>query len=154
MTLKFFLPFATFIIFYCSPILANTFLCTVENRVGFGSHDEKKWDGFIDRDRTKSDVFYLRPPTPEDNEILKKFPLIDDGTYPYVLRLREERLQLILTACSRGFNSHGYIKCNEGIGEFEFFFPTKRFIKRNVGSYLMGNGDAAETLSLGSCISF
>ena len=94
--------------------------------------------------------FILRPPTKEDLSILKKENSYLKGDYPFIIKT--VGVPLIMNACKYGFNSSGYISCDEGFSDLTFSFTSKRYRLNNHGDFLSGGNEYAETFTIGTCI--
>ena len=126
--------------FLCSPMTgANVFPKSNGTRGAKAVNSFEPYESFI-----------LRPPTKEDLSILKKSAYLK-GDYPFVIRI--VGLPLIMNACKNGFNSSGYISCDEGVSELLFSFTSKRYRLISHGDFLSGGNEYAEAFRIGTCIS-
>ena len=131
---------------------SDAFDCMIQESVGFGPDETKRWAAEIEQKDKMNSFFALRPPSQADKDKLKgdlKY-LFGKDAYPYVVV--NSSVDMVMIGCENGFNSNGFIVCEEGKMGLSFIFNvnTLRFQYRTPIQYIFGD-ENAEGFSIGIC---
>ena len=131
---------------------SDSFDCVIQESIGFGPDENKRWAAEIIQKEKFNSLFALRPPNQADKNKLKgdlKY-LFGKDAYPYVVV--NSSVDMVMIGCENGFNSNGFIVCEEGKMGLSFIFNvnTLRFQYRTPIHYIFGD-ENSEGFSIGIC---